>query len=118
MILRTSADGGALKPDSNHQAHHIIPQGDTRAQRLRNLLSQAGVNINDQRKGIWLPRNEDVDNPGAVTPHNQTLRQTYFDYLEDKFRGASIADVPQLLAEVKRELENGRGFEPANTNNR
>ena len=86
ILANNLENGGALKPDSNHQAHHIIPQGDARAERLRNLLSQAGVNINDQRNGIWLPRNEDVDNPGAVTPHNQTLRQLSLIHISEPTR--------------------------------
>ncbi len=107
-----------FQPDINHQAHHIIPQNDARAQRLRTLLNNAGININDPRNGIWLPRNGAVDNPGAVTPHNQTLTIKYFEYLDDKFRGANIADVPRLLAEVKQDLDNGRRFESADNNNR
>lgn len=81
-------------------------------------MNQAGIDINDSQNGIWLPKNEVVNNPGNVTPHNQTFRQTYFDYLEDKFRDASIEEVPGLLAEVKQDLENGKEFEPAGTNNR
>ena len=58
--------------------------------------------------------NSNVTNNGE-TPHNETLRDSYFDYLDIQFKGASAAnpaDVASRLAGIRDDLVNHRPVLP------
>ena len=101
---------GFPRPNSDHHAHHIIPRGDARAEALRQKLHDAGIDINDPTNLIWLPKNEDVDNPLGRTPHSQTYTNDYFNYLDEKFKNATEEEFPSILEGIRRDLENGIKF--------
>ena len=100
-----------LPPNSNHQAHHIIPRTDARGANVRKILEAAGIDINDPTNLIWLPKNSSVDNPLGRTTHNQTLTNDYFNYLDEQLENATTAEIPEILEEIKNDLENGEEFE-------
>ena len=102
---------GIPQPNSDHQAHHVIPRTDGRGNVVRQILEAAGIDINDPSNLIWLPKNERVDNPLGRTPHNDTFTNDYFNYLEDQLVGAPIEDVPDLIDEIKEDLDNGERFQ-------
>jgi len=105
---------GESKPHDTYQAHHIVPTGDSRSAHLVRLLISAGINIDGQTNGIWLPGNSRSPDVDGSTRHNQTQRDSYFDYLNDQFAGASVAEVPAILAGIKQDLASGRYFPTKN----
>ena len=108
---------GIPQPNSDHQAHHVIPRTDGRGNVVRQILEAAGIDINDPSNLIWLPKNERVDNPLGRTPHNDTFTNDYFNYLEDQLVGAPIEDVPDLIDEIKEDLDNGERFQSGQPRN-
>ena len=86
MILSVYIAGNDYESSLNSVGFDGPTPPSDRAADLRELLTNAGININDASNGIWLPRNEEIANPNSFTPHNQTMRQSYFDYLEREFQ--------------------------------
>jgi hypothetical protein len=107
-------DAKEPSPGTGYQPHHIIPWNDSRARDLQQLLKECNIDIDGASNGIWLPINESYK-LNNETPHNQTQRDSYFEYLEKQFLGASAsdpADVAARLAEVKVTLKNGSVYFP------
>ncbi len=97
---------GIPMPGVGYQPHHIVPVSDPAFANLQQCLATAGIDINDSLNGIWLPHTDNVPNFGE-TPHNETFRDSYQDYLDQKFANVNCndpADVALRLATVADEL--------------
>jgi len=102
------AAGGEARPGDGYQAHHIIPSNDARAADLQRLLVNARIDPNWAVNGVWLPQTADLANQGE-TPHNETFRDSYFEYLRRTLDGATgRAEIESRLAQIKDDLRNGR----------
>jgi hypothetical protein len=107
------ASAGSPKPADGYQAHHVIPTSDPRGADLLQLIRNAGIDPNAAVNGIWLPGNSSV--PGSETPHNETMRDSYYQYLHEQFLGTdgSASDIEARLALIKNDLQNRtRTFPP------
>jgi hypothetical protein len=65
--------------------------------------------------GIRLPGNSSI--VGTETPHNETMRDSYYRYLREQFSGSdgSRAHLEVRLAQIKDDLKNRRqDFPPKN----
>ena len=97
---------GIPMPGVGYQPHHIVPVADPAFANLQQCLATAEIDINDSLNGIWLPHTDNVPNFGE-TPHNETFRDSYQGYLDQKFAGVNCndtADVALRLATVADEL--------------
>ena len=71
----------------------------------------AGItDINIAENGIWLPANDRTFNLDGSTPHNQTFRDSYFEYLRTELTGATSGDIFQRLDKIKTDLAGGKPF--------
>jgi A nuclease family of the HNH/ENDO VII superfamily with conserved AHH len=64
-----------LLPGDAEQAHHIIPVADPRAEYLREILYQCGMDLNDVENGVPLTPKE----------HARTYTKFYFNALDIMF---------------------------------
>jgi A nuclease family of the HNH/ENDO VII superfamily with conserved AHH len=97
--------GGSPKPGTGYQPHHVIPINDPRAADIQRRLQDARIDLNSAANGVWLPQNSSVSNKGE-TPHNETFRDSYFDYLDKAFAGATDkADLESRLQQVRDDLK-------------
>ena len=111
VMMRNLSDNLGSRLGDGYQAHHIIPWSDARATQLRIIVLGAGItDINIAENGIWLPANDRTFNLDGSTPHNQTFRDSYFEYLENALDGASTSDIFQRLNKIKDDLARGKNF--------
>jgi hypothetical protein len=57
--LRTNLRTEGVRFDLGEEAHHIVAKNDPRAAEARNLLAEAGVDVNSPANGVPLPRHRD-----------------------------------------------------------
>ncbi|MFK0243402.1 polymorphic toxin-type HINT domain-containing protein [Amycolatopsis azurea] len=98
---------------TGEQSHHIVPHASPKAADARKILDDAGIGINSAENGINLPHN--AKSAAALgssrTPHNQTFRQSYYDYITDELKAArSKEEVFDILADIKEALNSGMQF--------
>ena len=97
--------GGSPKPGTGYQPHHVVPINDPRAADIQRRLQDARIDLNSAANGVWLPQNSSVSYKGE-TPHNETFRDSYFDYLDKAFAGATDkADLESRLQQVRDDLK-------------
>jgi A nuclease family of the HNH/ENDO VII superfamily with conserved AHH len=100
--------GGSPKPGTGYQPHHVVPINDPRAADIQRLLEDAKIDLNSAANGVWLPQNSSVPN-SRETPHNETFRDSYFDYLDKAFAGATDrADIESRLRQIREDLQSRR----------
>ncbi|MFI6448370.1 hypothetical protein [Kitasatospora sp. NPDC050543] len=94
--------------------HHIIEHGDPRAEVLRYILDEAGIDVlTAEQSGIFLPR---TSMDGRTAPRALTRHQTLHTkgYLKEQIRrlleGRENGTVAQELAVMKAELQDGVFF--------
>lgn len=91
-VLEQALTREGMPRPPGHAPHHIVPAhaGGELGDRAREILAEAGIDINDARNGIWLPWT--TLNPGTVpdawTTHN-TLHTT--EYIEQIVRRLEAA---------------------------
>jgi hypothetical protein len=69
-----------------HEAHHIIPKGMKEAAEARQILEDAGIDINDPRNGVWLPKDTAVPNPSAVEIHSMVHTKRAIRIMTEQLR--------------------------------
>jgi A nuclease family of the HNH/ENDO VII superfamily with conserved AHH len=100
--------GGSPKPGTGYQPHHMVPINDPRAADIQRLLEDAKIDLNSAANGVWLPQNSSVPN-SRETPHNETFRDSYFDYLDKAFAGVTVrADIESRLRQIREDLQSRR----------
>ncbi|WP_428830869.1 AHH domain-containing protein [Escherichia coli] len=54
-------------PSSHYRPHHMVMSNssDVRMRWLRRRMDRLGININDSKNGVWLPKNSDYRLPGT-----------------------------------------------------
>ena len=81
---------GFGRPSPYWDAHAILSGGDTRSWKLRALLAECGIGIDDAYNGCWLPSRTKYTGqqpyPKAV-PHSRIHRHNYFAWLNIRFAG-------------------------------
>ncbi|WP_410604236.1 polymorphic toxin-type HINT domain-containing protein [Amycolatopsis sp. lyj-90] len=111
-LNRAMQNAGEPARRTGEQSHHIVPHGSPKAASARKALDDAGIGINDAANGINLPHNAKAATAlgSSRTPHNQTFRESYYDYITAKLAGAAKEDVFDILSGIKDALNSGRYF--------
>jgi RHS repeat-associated protein len=128
--LSTSSDSAILgdnlrdakqkPPGPNHDAHHIVQSNstDSRMQTLQGVLTGHGIDINDPRNGIWLPRKsgDRVPNDTRTAHKGEGLHgDAYKQHVHDTIMAGappppSKREVLARLKKLKGELAQGKKF--------
>jgi hypothetical protein len=88
--------------------HHTIPRKEPWAADLREKLADLGIDINDPRNAVFLPRNAAAENPFGKVLHSETqgaLGREYGQYLKDQFstvssRSAAFAALERVRGDL------------------
>jgi len=97
------------RPSKFHDAHHIVPEKDSRwpePQEARDILDKWGIDLYHPDNGAWLPRVPGISNS---THHNAALHnpEAYREVVM-RLRGATSQEaVLNTLREIGQELETG-----------
>ncbi|MBP2183817.1 golvesin C-terminal-like domain-containing protein [Amycolatopsis magusensis] len=107
--------GAARPPGAKMEAHHIVPHGSNNpaAKRAQAKLDKFGIDINEAANGVYLPKHGRAAAAAGSsrTTHNQTFRQSYMNYIDDKLAAArSRKQVYAILSDIRAELIGGRQF--------
>jgi hypothetical protein len=96
---------GTTRP-SDSAAHHIVPEGDERAEALRQRLKDLNIDINSAENGVFLPQKPGSTAPGAY--HPKLNNDNYYYQLRKDFRGInSRSDALDVLSNIRGQLLNG-----------
>jgi RHS repeat-associated protein len=82
---------GILPSGSGQHAHHIVPQGMGGAERAREILARAGIDLDSALNGIWLPGNSRVVNVAGTTIHQGVHSREYLAEITRILAGAESA---------------------------
>lgn len=99
---------GIAKPNFYYHAHAIISGGETRAWRLRTLLAECELGVDDPHNGCWLPSSTrycgQKPYPKAI-PHSRIHRENYYTWLNIRFTG--VQDSKSMISrprDTRRDL--------------
>jgi RHS repeat-associated protein len=103
-------------PTPEYRAHHIVMSNskDPRMVALRNKMSGWGIDINDPKNGIWLPKNASARQAGTKATahagegvHGLAYKQHVFDTLSSS---STKEEFTKGLSSLKSELYSGKTF--------
>jgi RHS repeat-associated protein len=92
---------GQVRLSVNHAAHHIVAGGDKRANGARQILANAGIDINDADNGVF----------HEAGSHNRMHTNKYYKIIESRLRGAAAggsANVRKELNHIRRDIKDGK----------
>ena len=96
---------GIRKPNSYYHAHAIISGNHERAWRLRTILAELEIGVDDSHNGCWLPQSSkylgQAPYPKAV-PHSRIHRANYYMWLSTRFALVSDRDKMVNLLRMTR----------------
>ncbi|MEO8341064.1 MAG: AHH domain-containing protein, partial [Nitrospirota bacterium] len=89
-----------------HQPHHIVAWNDERAARAREILQQAGIEVDSAINGIWLLNQVGDETFDAVTRHRWVHTDSYYQALTEKLEAVAgdAEAVKDTLSEIKTGL--------------
>jgi len=107
--LRTNMNREGMRFDPGEEAHHIVARNDPRAARSRELLEEAGVNINSPANGVPLPGRRTTPNPNNKAVHRGDVIYSdgYYRYVEQELLDAPVAQRPAVIRRIAAELDRG-----------
>lgn len=99
---------GIPRPNYYYHAHAIISGGDIRAWRIRTVLAECALGVDDPYNGCWLPASSrhcgQPPYPKAV-PHSRIHRENYYTWLNLRFLGVkTIRAMIERLSATRRDL--------------
>ena len=99
---------GLPKPNFYYHAHAIVSGNDTRSWRIRTVLADCEIGVDDPHNGCWLPASSrccgQPPYPKAV-PHSRIHRENYFTWLNIRFLGVRDArTMIDRLSSTRRDL--------------
>jgi hypothetical protein len=87
-----------------HEAHHIVPKRMEEAETARRILKWAGIDINDARNGIWLPKDSSTVNEFSSDIHSKVHTARVIRVITDQLlEGAK--DGPQGVERALRNIQ-------------
>ena len=91
-ILGGNLEAAGVPRPPDTAAHHIVPYGDRRAQRIRDLLGSFNppIDLNSAANGVFLPSRPGSTAPGAYHPSLHS--DDYYDALEIDFENVDSRD--------------------------
>lgn len=94
--------GQARPPD--HDAHHIVAEGDPRAERAREILEENGIVVDSGINGIWLPKSRmEGTLSDAASSHAPIHTNEYYEHITRRLEEAnqiSQEAVEQALLDI------------------
>jgi hypothetical protein len=98
-----------MRFDPSEEAHHIVARNDTRAARSRELLEEAGVNIDSPANGVPLPGTRTTPNPNNKAVHRGDVIHSdgCYRYVEQELLDAPVAQRPAVIRRIAAELDRG-----------
>ena len=108
---------GEIRPGPNFDAAHIVPDKksdkDGYADRARDALERAGIDINSAENGVWLEspnfsRQSPLSITETFTKHDETHKPEYFKLIGERLQSVSPEQVRDELLNIKSELKEGR----------
>ena len=95
---------GITRPP-NSDAHHIVASGSERAERARELIEEAGIDINEAANGVYLPSNAHY--PDQVAPnHRRVHSNAYYQAIIDRLEGVGPSERRAEMTDIAYELAN------------
>ena len=95
---------GITRPP-NSDAHHIVASGSERAERARELIEEAGIDINEAANGVYLPSNAHY--PDQVAPtHRRVHSNAYYQAIIDRLEGVGSSERRAEMTDIAYELAN------------
>ncbi|MER0209621.1 RHS repeat-associated core domain-containing protein [Brenneria sp. L4-2C] len=104
------------RPTVNYRAHHMVMSNskDVRMRWLRRKMDNWGLDINDAKNGVWLPKNSNSRLPNTkATAHGGegVHGNAYKQHVWETLKGVKTKeDFETGLASIKTALENGITF--------
>lgn len=107
--LRGNMQRDGMRFDPGEEAHHIVARNDPRAAEARNLLAEAGVDVNSPAHGVPLPGTRTTPNPSnkAVYRGDVIHSQGYYDYVNSELRNVPAPQRTGVIRCIADELERG-----------
>jgi hypothetical protein len=100
--------GAGMERPAETAAHHIVASSDPRAAFARGVLSGVGININDAKNGVFLPRFLSSRNPEEMDVHSTIHTNLYYETLNRRLSGLTTQEeVIAALEAISQELQNG-----------
>jgi hypothetical protein len=98
-----------MRFDPSEEAHHIVARNDTRAARSRELLEEAGVNIDSPANRVPLPGTRTTPNPNNKAVHRGDVIHSdgCYRYVEQELLDAPVAQRPAVIRRIAAELDRG-----------
>lgn len=98
MLGKNLERAGQVRLNVNHDAHHIVAGGDSRAEGARKILAREGIDINDADNGVFL----------ETGYHRKMHTNNYYRKIETRLRGAGAGNVRNELNKIRTEIKNGK----------
>jgi hypothetical protein len=99
-----SADGRPVAKGSGYEAHHIVPGGYTRAQFLRDIITEKGIDINEAVNGARLhTQNGRIDSHRGRNLHSNRA----FEEIARRIEPLNTDEAKEELRRIGEEMENG-----------
>ncbi|GAB5445471.1 RHS repeat-associated core domain-containing protein [Gymnodinialimonas sp.] len=107
--LRTNMLRAGMRFNPSEEAHHIVAINSPRAARTRELLDEAGVDINSPANGVALPGTRNAPNPNGSTIHRgeDIHSDAYYRYIEDELGSVPANERAARLRTIADELVRG-----------
>ena len=105
--LGNNMDAVGVTRPPNSDAHHIIAGNSTNtaAVRARQLLDEAGVDVNEAANGVYLPTNRHF--PDEVAPnHKRVHTNRYYEAIVDRLNDIDPGDRREEIRKIANELAN------------
>jgi hypothetical protein len=109
QTLRTNMSRDGMRFDPGEEAHHIVAKKDGRAARSRELLAEAGVDVNSPANGVPLPGTRTTPNPNNKAVHRGVVVHSdgCYRYVERELLDAPVAQRPTVIRRIAGELDRG-----------
>jgi RHS repeat-associated protein len=108
QILGANMEAAGTARPPHTAAHHIVASTSPKAAPARQQLSNVGIDINDARNGVFLPRSSSSPNPTGASPHSRIHTNDYYAYVNDLMSGArNASEAGDVLNHVRNQLLGG-----------
>ncbi|GAA1380874.1 AHH domain-containing protein [Catellatospora chokoriensis] len=88
--------------------HHMVASTSPKAAPARQQLANFGIDINDPRNGVFLPRGSASPNPTGAAVHSKVHANVYYDTVNYLMSGArNASEGTDVLNYIRNQLQAG-----------
>jgi hypothetical protein len=97
---------GIPRPKGDVDAHHIVSWDHEGAENLRNMLNNAGIDIDEAANGVFLPTNQKIADihPELGPSHKKIHTPDYYTAVEARLANKTAAQMRFELQKIATEL--------------